>query len=165
MVTNVGPAHLEGFGTLEGVAAAKGEILDSLGPEGVAVLNTDDPRVAAMASRVPGETIFYGLSEKARIRAVDVEHHPAFTRFVLQTPEESVGIEIKTPGDFMVANALGARPPPELRREWKRPIIKTALEDDFQPALGRMNILSTPAGRTCDRRLLQPPTRRAWRRH
>ena len=145
VVTNVGPAHLEGFGSLEGVASAKGEILDSLGPEGVAVLNADDPRVAAMASRAPGETLFYGISKMARIRAVDVEHHPMFTRFVLQMPEESVGIEIKAPGEFMVANALAAAAA-GFAAGVEAHDIKAALEDDFQPALGRMNILLTPAG-------------------
>ncbi len=53
VITNVGPAHLEGLGTIENVARAKGELLDTIRPGGTAILNADDPRVAAMARR-PG---------------------------------------------------------------------------------------------------------------
>lgn len=73
VVTNVGYAHIENFDSIEGIAAAKRELIESLGPEGVAVLNADDPRVAAMRNAHAGRTILYGLSESADVRAQDVE--------------------------------------------------------------------------------------------
>jgi UDP-N-acetylmuramoyl-tripeptide--D-alanyl-D-alanine ligase len=72
VVTNVGYAHIENFDSIEGIAGAKRELVESLGPEGVAVLNADDPRVAAMQTAHHGRTILYGQSEKADVRAEDV---------------------------------------------------------------------------------------------
>ncbi len=69
VVTNVGTAHMEAFESIEGIAAAKRELIESLPESGTAILNADDPRVAAMAR---GNTILYGLSADAQIRAEDV---------------------------------------------------------------------------------------------
>jgi UDP-N-acetylmuramoyl-tripeptide--D-alanyl-D-alanine ligase len=73
VVTNIGYAHIEAFDSIEGIAAAKGELLESLTAEGVAVLNADDERVRAMRSKHRGRTILYGLSDGADMRATDVE--------------------------------------------------------------------------------------------
>jgi UDP-N-acetylmuramoyl-tripeptide--D-alanyl-D-alanine ligase len=70
VVTNVGTAHIEAFDSIEGIAAAKRELIDALPESGTAVLNADDPRVKAMART---NTILYGLSTDADIRAEDVE--------------------------------------------------------------------------------------------
>ncbi len=145
IVTNVGPAHLEGFGSLEGVASAKGEILDRLAPDGTAVLNADDERVAAMAGRAPGEVLFYGLSENARVRASRVEYFPMASRFALSTPKDEISVEIKAPGAFMVLNALAAASAGYLAGV-EAEEIKRALEVDFKPAPGRMNVFRTESG-------------------
>jgi UDP-N-acetylmuramoyl-tripeptide--D-alanyl-D-alanine ligase len=72
VVTNVGAAHMESFDSIEGIAAAKRELIEALPPDGTAVLNADDPRVAAFASVHKGPVITYGESEHANVRAEDV---------------------------------------------------------------------------------------------
>ena len=70
VVTNVGYAHVENFDSIEGVAAAKRELIESLPSSGTAVLNIDDPLVAQF--KHPGRSLTYGLSPKADIRAEHV---------------------------------------------------------------------------------------------
>ena len=61
VVTNVGPAHLEGLGSEEGVALEKSALPRALPGDGFAILNAEDPRVAAMASRTTARTMTYGI--------------------------------------------------------------------------------------------------------
>jgi len=74
-VVNVGTAHIGEFGSREAIARAKGEIVEALGPEGTAVLNADDPLVAAMATRTRGRVLTFGTAEDAdvRVRAVTTD--------------------------------------------------------------------------------------------
>jgi len=78
VVTNVGSAHIENFESIEGIAAAKKELIDALPAEGTAVLNADDARVKAMRR---GHTILYGLAAGADVRAEDVEFLAEGARF------------------------------------------------------------------------------------
>jgi UDP-N-acetylmuramoyl-tripeptide--D-alanyl-D-alanine ligase len=73
VVTNVGWAHIESFDSIEGIAAAKRELIESLPPDGTAVLNSDDARVAGFAKAHPGKVVMYGESERADVRAEDVK--------------------------------------------------------------------------------------------
>jgi len=72
VVTNVGAAHMESFDSIDGIAAAKRELIEALPRAGTAVLNADDPRVAAFASVHSGPTVTFGESERASVRAEDV---------------------------------------------------------------------------------------------
>ena len=73
VVTNVGYAHVEYFGSLENIALAKRELIESLTPDGTAVLNADDPLVARFREVHPGPAITFGFSAGADVRAEDVE--------------------------------------------------------------------------------------------
>jgi UDP-N-acetylmuramoyl-tripeptide--D-alanyl-D-alanine ligase len=73
ILTNVGPVHLERAGSIENIALAKRELVESLPPEGVAILNRDDRRVWAMAAHTQARVFSYGLSPEADLWADDVE--------------------------------------------------------------------------------------------
>jgi UDP-N-acetylmuramoyl-tripeptide--D-alanyl-D-alanine ligase len=73
VVTNVGHAHMEAFDSIEGVAAAKRELIEALPPDGVAVLNADDPLVSKFRASHPGYTITFGIDSPADFRADDVQ--------------------------------------------------------------------------------------------
>jgi len=81
VVANVGYAHMESFESISGVAAAKRELIEALPPEGIAVLNADDARVAGFAGAHGGRTVLYGQSPAADVRAEDVEYMTDGVRF------------------------------------------------------------------------------------
>jgi UDP-N-acetylmuramoyl-tripeptide--D-alanyl-D-alanine ligase len=81
VVTNVGYAHIEALDSIEGIAAAKAELVESLPADGVAVLNADDERVRSMRSKHSGRVLLYGLAEDADIRATDVQLLETGVRF------------------------------------------------------------------------------------
>jgi len=102
VVTNVGWAHIENFHSIEGIAAAKRELVESLGPEGTAVLNADDERVRGFAKVHPGRSVLYGQSAEAEVRAEDVEYLPEAVRF------RAGGAQFESPltGQHGVSNLL-----------------------------------------------------------
>ena len=111
IITNAGAAHLEGFGSLEGVAAAKGELLDHLPKAGTAVLNADDRFRAEWVARSPCElTVTFGFSRARRLhgdRRARVRYAGADFRMRLPDGEE---LDVRLPllGRQNVANALAA---------------------------------------------------------
>ena len=69
---NVGVAHIGEFGSVDAIAAAKGELVEALPADGVAILNADDPRVRAMAGRTAASVVLVGEAADADVRAEDV---------------------------------------------------------------------------------------------
>jgi UDP-N-acetylmuramoyl-tripeptide--D-alanyl-D-alanine ligase len=109
VVLNVGSAHLGEFGSREAIAAAKGELVAALPADGVAVLNADDPAVAAMAGRTDARVVLVGRAAAAHVRAVDLrvdgQGRAAF-RLVTQRGEAPVRLAVH--GGHQVGNALAA---------------------------------------------------------
>jgi len=81
VVTNVGHAHIEAFDSIEGIAAAKRELIESLPADGIAVLNADDPLVARFREVHRGRTVTFGLSAAAEVRAENVEYGAEGVKF------------------------------------------------------------------------------------
>lgn len=73
VVTNVGPTHLERLGSIERIAQAKAELVQALPPEGLAILNGDDPRVRAMGALTRAPSITFGLGPENDLRALNVQ--------------------------------------------------------------------------------------------
>src|SRR6202521_2028170 len=110
VVTRVSPAHLEFFISVDEIAFAKRELIEGLnGKKSVAVLNADDPRVAAFAAYAPGKVLTYGIDSPADFRAEQLENRGALgSAFTLVTNEARVRLEIALAGRHVIANALGA---------------------------------------------------------
>jgi UDP-N-acetylmuramoyl-tripeptide--D-alanyl-D-alanine ligase len=144
VITNIGPAHLEGLGSIDGVAREKGSLLKGLRKNGKAVLNADDPRVLQLARQTPNEVTLYGLSADASVRATDVNENEDRIRFTLNLAEEKMSIRLNSPARFMVTNALAAAAV-GIQLGLTCRTIKAGLEA-FTPVSGRMNILHTPNG-------------------
>jgi UDP-N-acetylmuramoyl-tripeptide--D-alanyl-D-alanine ligase len=124
VVLNVGSAHLGEFGSVEGIARAKGELVEALppgaapmtGPDparsrsgGVAILNADDGRVLGMRQRTRARVVTVGTGDDADVRAADItEDDRARPSFLLQTVEGDARVTLAVAGRHQVGNALAA---------------------------------------------------------
>lgn len=109
IVLMVGLAHAGEFGGIDMIERAKSEMIEALEEGGIAVLNADDPRVVNMASKAPGEVVWFGRGESAQVRATDVEVSQDGTTFTLHAPEnDPIHVEFPVIGEHHVMNALAA---------------------------------------------------------
>jgi UDP-N-acetylmuramoyl-tripeptide--D-alanyl-D-alanine ligase len=111
LITNIGPDHLEFFGSMEGSAQAKAELLDMLPSDGTAILNADDTYFDYLAARAQCRVMSFGLSEKADVRASGIMSDARQgTTFRLHLPGKSrpTIVRIKVHGTHNVTNALAA---------------------------------------------------------
>lgn len=112
IVTNAGAEHLEGFGSLEGVARAEGELFAGLGSQATAVINADDEFAPLWRGMAPGAQASFGIREPADFRATDiqptVDGQGFLTRFALIAPAGRAQIELRLAGMHNVLNATGA---------------------------------------------------------
>ncbi|MFU8787653.1 MAG: UDP-N-acetylmuramoyl-tripeptide--D-alanyl-D-alanine ligase [Methylobacter sp.] len=112
IITNVGPAHIEGFGSVDGVAKAKGEIIQTLKQEGVAVINRDDVYFDYWKS-VAGtrKSVSFGLNDaavSAHSVSTEIVDNAFATTFALVSEAGEINIKLKLAGRHNVVNALAA---------------------------------------------------------
>ncbi|MEB7884745.1 UDP-N-acetylmuramoyl-tripeptide--D-alanyl-D-alanine ligase [Serratia fonticola] len=111
LVNNLAAAHLEGFGSLAGVAQAKGEIFAGLPADGVAILNADSNDWPHWQAQLEGKTVWRfspQAAESVDFFASDIQVTGSVTHFTLHSPFGTVAIELPLPGRHNVANALAA---------------------------------------------------------
>jgi UDP-N-acetylmuramoyl-tripeptide--D-alanyl-D-alanine ligase len=112
LITNAGAEHLEGFGSLEGVARAEGEMVAGLDASATAVINADDAFAALWHGMTRARVTTFGIARPADFSAHDI--HTAIdgsgfvTRFQLRSPQGAMPIEMKLAGQHNVLNALCA---------------------------------------------------------
>ena len=111
VITNVGPAHIEGLGSVEAVRDAKGEILEAIPSSGVAVLSNEDEHSRFLAERYEskgGRVIRFGFSQESDFWADGIHITADGTRFTLHSPDGESEIRIEALGRHNVQNALAA---------------------------------------------------------
>ncbi|HEV2372158.1 MAG TPA: UDP-N-acetylmuramoyl-tripeptide--D-alanyl-D-alanine ligase [Streptosporangiaceae bacterium] len=151
VVLTVGHAHVRTLGSLDDIAAAKAELAEALPAAacgGTAVLNADDPRVAAMAQRTQAHVTWFGRSGPATVRAEGVcLDRAGRPRFLLRTPTGTAPVQLQVLGEHQVNNALAAA-----AAAWSLGIatgqIAQVLTETQRRAPGRMEVLDAPGGVT-----------------
>ncbi|MHB9097275.1 MAG: UDP-N-acetylmuramoyl-tripeptide--D-alanyl-D-alanine ligase [Syntrophales bacterium] len=109
LITNIGPAHLEGLGSIEAVREEKGALFGVMDGQGTALINADDPHIAVIAERWRGKRVTFGLTPDADVTARRLETAGAEgIRFTLVI--DGIGIPVRMPvcGTHNVQNALAA---------------------------------------------------------
>ena len=144
VITNIGPAHLEGLKDVDSVALAKGELLENIRPEGAAVLNADDAYFEKLKEMAKTRTVMYGMGGDAMVRAERIERSGDGVAFSLVMPEDRIEIKLNVYGAFMVQNALAAAAAAHLLGIGPA-AVKAGLES-FCAVEGRMRIRETSGG-------------------
>lgn len=112
VVTVIGETHVELLGSVENIARAKAELVEELPPDGLAVLNADDPWQRGMAESTRARVVWYGLGPGAQVTAEGIEPRGAAgVSFVLRAPALAAGeavIRLPLPGRHHVTDALAA---------------------------------------------------------
>ena len=109
VITNAGAAHLEGFGSIQGVAHAKGEILEVVDRPSVAVLNADDDYYDYWSSLVEDiESLSFGLTASADVHADDIVSSVNGSTFTLHLRDAEIPVSLPLPGLHNVRNACAA---------------------------------------------------------
>ncbi len=112
MITNAGAEHLEGFGSIEGVARAEGEMVAGLAPGATAIINADDEFAALWRTMTPARVVTFGIRAPADYKANDVRTtigaEGFLTTFTLVSPLGTAVVTLHTGGRHNVSNALAA---------------------------------------------------------
>ncbi|HEX21350.1 MAG TPA: UDP-N-acetylmuramoyl-tripeptide--D-alanyl-D-alanine ligase, partial [Actinobacteria bacterium] len=109
LITNIGDTHIGRLGSRKSIAGAKGELLQTLPADGVAVLNADDDWISYLTSITKAKIITFGLSADAQVRAQDIYlDNEAKAHFEVVIPGEKFTVKLAVPGKHSVYNALAA---------------------------------------------------------
>ncbi|HYK05238.1 MAG TPA: UDP-N-acetylmuramoyl-tripeptide--D-alanyl-D-alanine ligase [Thermoanaerobaculia bacterium] len=107
--TNIAPVHIEFFGTIEGIAAAKRELLENVIPGGTIVVNNDNEHVVRISRDFEGKRVSYGVENAADYRATNIRERGLLgTRFTLSAEGETRELELVLPGRHNLDNLLAA---------------------------------------------------------
>ena len=107
VITNIGPAHLEGFGSLDVVMEEKGDLFFNMKDSGVAIINRDDPFSRVLADRWTGRNISFGIDENAFVRAESIfMRNEGGVSFTLTMGGTGKGIDMTVVGKHNIYNAL-----------------------------------------------------------
>ncbi len=145
VLTNIGPAHLETLGSVEGVARAKAPLFSMLGPEAVRVVNLDDPLLESISGAVgPGSVVTFSAERKADVRLVRSwqEDDLAGSGAVYDVRGETIAVHFAAAGvsyGINGASAIAACLPLEVTTDE----IVVGLES-FSPMKGRLEVIRTP---------------------
>jgi len=147
VITNAAAAHLEGFGSIEGVAHAKAEILTAEPRPKVAILNSDDEYYPYWMSLVDGvDLLSFGLSENADIRADQIETGKGQTHFTMHLLGATIEVTLQLAGVHNVRNACAAAAV-ATALDVPAETIKAALES-VNPVAGRLAPMQGYSGAT-----------------
>ncbi len=106
VVTNIGMSHIENLGSQEHIYQAKAELFPHVAPDGVIILNGDDPILMAHRAEIPGKTVTAGLSSECDFTAEDIVSGPESLSFTIVHKEECTPVTLFVPGEHNVVNAL-----------------------------------------------------------
>jgi UDP-N-acetylmuramoyl-tripeptide--D-alanyl-D-alanine ligase len=108
LLTSIGPAHLEGLGSLEAITQAKGELFEALGPGDWAIINQDDFRIKELAQTCRARKMTFGLDPGAQVQGRLMDSTPEGFRFRILFQGEEQEVFLKMQGGHNIVNALGA---------------------------------------------------------
>ena len=144
VISNIGDAHIEHLGSREGILKAKCEIFEHLKPEGLAILNGDDPLLAALA--VPFRTVRCGKSEHCQARITEISDHGVEgIRCTIVTEKERYELSIPAPGEHMAYAAAIAVAAGEALGLDREEIARGAAA--YVPTGSRMRVVRLPERR------------------
>ncbi|MEI7637926.1 MAG: UDP-N-acetylmuramoyl-tripeptide--D-alanyl-D-alanine ligase [Syntrophus sp. (in: bacteria)] len=145
LITNIGPAHLEGFADLTGVAEEKKDLFLNMPPEGTIIINHDDPFLRRSGDSWTGRCVYFGLKEGADVGAEKITYrHAQGTSFTLRIGEEHQEVIMPIAGEHQVMNALAAA-----ASAWAAGVTIADIGQgltNFSPVPGRMEVLPLKNG-------------------
>jgi UDP-N-acetylmuramoyl-tripeptide--D-alanyl-D-alanine ligase len=145
LITNVGTAHIEHLGSIEEIALEKGDLVAGLAADATAVINADDPHVAAQAARTSARVLRFGTAANVDVRAENpTRRGDRQFAFDLVTPAGRIGVEIAGMGETAWKNALAAAAG-ALAAGVALDQVATGLAR-YQPVVGRLARVELPGG-------------------
>ncbi len=108
VITNIGPAHLEFLGSVDMVLQAKGELLENMEPNSIAVLNADDRYFETLRNKFSGSMLTFGINKASDVTAIDIRQGKNFTDFNIRSDGAVVRVRLQAVGRHNVYNALAA---------------------------------------------------------